>query len=315
MNSDEQLARLMQEIDAAALLAARPSRAPDWRRDAEALGALAVVFALEPVRLAQALVDAALALTGAEAAGIRLDEAGPVPDAFRWVASAGRPVRYASLDVPRHLQQRDSDTGRDAPVLVREMRKLYGPAGPLQEPPHEALLVPFRHRGQPVGTVWVVLHGDGRGFDAEDLRLLQTLTRFAGAAVENVRRLGQLNDTNASQRVELADRALQIEQLRGWFDLGPGMVAYVDGAAHEVVFANQPFRALFGGQVLAGAPLGPLALGGRPLAELLDTVHRTRLAFSAEGATLAVPPLPAGGVACRRTSMSCCSPTAARSAR
>lgn len=292
MGTDEHISRLMQEIDATALLAARPSRVPDWRREAETLGNLADVLAQAPERLAQALVDAALALTGAVAAGIRLDDGGSVPDAFRWLATAGRPVRYASLDVPSHLQQRDGDAARDVPVLVREMRRLYGPVGALHEPPHEALLVPFRHRGQPIGTVWVVRHDDSRGFDAEDLRLLQTLTRFAGAAVESVRRLGRLNDTNASQRVELADRALQIEQLRGWFDLGPGLVAYVGGPAHEVVFANQPFRALFGGHALAGAPLGPVTLGGRPLAELLDGVHRTRLPFSADGAALAVP---AGG--------------------
>lgn len=60
---------------------------------------------------------------------------------------------------------------------------------------HEALLVPFYQKGQAVGTIWIVTHeapndtgsrnrAAGGRFDREDLRMLESLGRFAGRAYD-----------------------------------------------------------------------------------------------------------------------------------
>ncbi|QSX73831.1 GAF domain-containing sensor histidine kinase [Lysobacter arenosi] len=207
MSSYDRQPHLLAEIDATALLQSRPRRTPDWRQEAEALASLAEVFAEAPEKLAQALVEAAVSMTGAQAAGISIDEVHSVPRVFRWVATAGTYSRYINGTMPWDFSPCGEVVRRDAPILMREMQKLYAYVKELNEPPHEVLLVPFRHRGAPVGTVWVVSHDERKHFDSEDLRIVQTLTRFAAAGVETAGLVKHLSAANAAQADELADHA------------------------------------------------------------------------------------------------------------
>ncbi len=290
---------LLDEIDATALLHTRPRREPDWRREAEALGKLADVFANAPQSLAQSLAETALEVTGAHASGISLDEKGSVPAVFRWVATAGTYARYQNGTMPRHFSPCGVVVERNAAVLMRDMRRLYTYIdGALDDIPREVLLVPFHRGGEPVGTVWVVRHDDERGFDNEDLRMMQTLTRFAGAAVESAGLVRRLSDANAVQRLELDARAQQVAQLKRWFDIGTGLAAYVTGAEHTFLFANEPFMRLCrSGEPAAEARDVRVAIEGRGLADLLDDVARTGQAFAGEGLMLSDAdgqPLPGG---------------------
>ncbi len=279
---------LLDEIDATALLRARPQREPDWRREAEALGKLADVFANAPQRLAQALAETAMEMTGARAAGISLDEKGSSPSVFRWVATAGTYACYQNGTMPRHFSPCGVVVERNAPVLMRDMRRLYTYIeGALADDPREVLLVPFQHGGQAVGTVWVVQHDDQRGFDNEDLRMMQTLIRFAGAAVENAGLVRKLADANAVQRLELDARAQQVAQLKRWFDIGTGLAAYVTGAEHTFLFANEPFARLRRSVEPAAEAGGyGVAIAGRDLGSMLDDVRRTGEPFSGQGLAL-----------------------------
>jgi hypothetical protein len=63
------------------------------------------------------------------------------------------------------------------------------PAIPLAE---EGLLAPFYVNGEAVGTIWAIAHNDLRKFDAEDLRLLESLGRFASAAYQAVASIDDL---------------------------------------------------------------------------------------------------------------------------
>ncbi len=207
MSSYDRQSQLLTEIDATTLLESRPQRTPDWRQEAEALASLAEVFAEAPDKLAQALVEAAVSMTGAQAAGISIDEVHSVPRVFRWVATAGTYSRYVNGTMPWDFSPCGEVLRKDAPILMREMQKLYAYVKDLNEPPHEVLLVPFRHKGVPVGTVWVVSHDDRKHFDSEDLRIVQTLTRFAAAGVETAGLVKHLSAANAAQANELADHA------------------------------------------------------------------------------------------------------------
>ena len=48
-----------------------------------------------------------------------------------------------------------------------------------------AVLTPFHVEGKAAGTVWIVAHDAKRKFDAEDLRLLESLSRFAGLVCDD----------------------------------------------------------------------------------------------------------------------------------
>ncbi|MBS0343443.1 MAG: GAF domain-containing protein, partial [Proteobacteria bacterium] len=111
-------------------------------------------------------------------------------------ATAGTYARYVNGTMPRDFSPCGEVIRRDAPMLMRQMNKLYYYVSELHEPPHEVLLVPFHRSGAPVGTVWIVRHDDSGGFDAEDLRIVKTLTRFAGAAVESVGKVRSLTASN-----------------------------------------------------------------------------------------------------------------------
>lgn len=290
---------LLDEIDATALLRTRPRREPDWRAEAQALGQLADVFANEPQHLAQSLAETALAVTGAHAAGISLDEKGTVPPIFRWVATAGTYACYQNGTMPRDFSPCGVVVRRNAPVLMRDMVRLYAYIdGALADLPREVLLVPFHHRGEAVGTVWVVRHDDERGFDNEDLRMVQTLTRFAAVAVENAGLVRKLADDNAVQRRELEARARQVAQLKRWFDIGTGLAAYVAGGEHTFLFANEPFTRLHrSSEPAAGAHDYRIALDGRLLSDRLDEVCRSGQPFSGQAVALSGEdgqPLPGG---------------------
>jgi hypothetical protein len=77
-------------------------------------------------------------------------------------------------------------------------------ATPLAE---EGLLVPFYVNGKSVGTIWAITHNDLRKFDAEDLRLLESMGRFASAAYQVVESIEDLS-------VEITARAKVESELR-----------------------------------------------------------------------------------------------------
>jgi PAS domain S-box-containing protein len=73
----------------------------------------------------------------------------------------------------------------------------------------EGLLVPFYVRGKAVGTIWAIAHSNYRKFDAEDLRLLESMGRFASAAYQAVQSIDDLRlEIAAHEPAETALRQL-----------------------------------------------------------------------------------------------------------
>jgi signal transduction histidine kinase len=56
----------------------------------------------------------------------------------------------------------------------------------------EGLLAPFYVNGEAVGTIWAIAHSNCRKFGAEDLRLLESMGRFASAAYQAVESIENL---------------------------------------------------------------------------------------------------------------------------
>jgi PAS domain S-box-containing protein len=96
---------------------------------------------------------------------------------------------------------------RNIPMLFTHWERRYPYlrlATPLAE---EGLLVPFYVNGKAAGTIWAIAHNDRRKFDTEDLRLLESLGRFASAAYQAVASIDDLKFQIAER--EKAETALR----------------------------------------------------------------------------------------------------------
>ena len=93
------------------------------------------------------------------------------------------------MGAPRDFGPSGEVLDRDMPLLFTHWERRYQYLAAVTPPAEEGLLVPFHVDGKAVGTIWAVVHDGERKFDAEDLRLLQSLARFASAAYQTVNML------------------------------------------------------------------------------------------------------------------------------
>jgi signal transduction histidine kinase/CheY-like chemotaxis protein len=158
-------------------------------------------------RVLRRLVDTTCALCNADAAGMSMLETDGTHDVFRWQAIAGRWAHFTGGTIPYDRSVCGLVVQRNAPMLVTQPQRHFGQP-PGHDPIAEMLAIPFHFEDRPVGTLWVVsLDEDkGRRFDAEDLRLLTSLARFASIGY----RLTLTQDRVAQFRLEsdLADSQL-----------------------------------------------------------------------------------------------------------
>ena len=190
-------------------LSRRPSRPPDHASENNALVALSTALADSPVTILQTLADRVLEGLQADSAGLSLlTKDGK---SFYWAAISGAWQSHTGGGTPRDFGPCGDVLDRNAPMLFThwELRYPYlGTATPLAE---EGLLAPFYVKCKAVGTIWAIVHTDRRRFDAEDLRLLESLGRFASAAYQAVESTEEL-------KTEIAARKRAETEIRQWTD-------------------------------------------------------------------------------------------------
>jgi PAS domain S-box-containing protein len=183
----------------------RPSRPPDYEKENRALAGLVSALADSPQSILQTLAERVLEVLQADSAGLSLltkDE-----KTFYWAAIAGEWQPHIGGGTPRDFGPCGDVLDRNIPMLFTHWEQRYpylGPATPLAE---EGLLVPFYVNGKAVGTIWAISHTNYRKFDGEDLRLLESLGRFASAAYQAVASIDDLKFQVAAR--EKAEAALQ----------------------------------------------------------------------------------------------------------
>ena len=171
----------------------RPHRPPDLETENRALAAMAQALADSPRTILQTLAEMIREALKAGSAGISLlskDE-----KRFHWAAIAGRWMPHIGASTPRDFGPCGDVLDGNAPLLFTHFERRYAyllPATPLVE---ECLLIPFYVEGRAVGTIWAISHDDQLKFDAEDLRQLESLGRFASAAYQAVE-LSQVQDSS-----------------------------------------------------------------------------------------------------------------------
>ncbi len=152
--------------------------------------ALVSALANSPRTILQTLTDKVLEVLQADSAGLSLltkDE-----KRFHWAAISGKWQPHIGGGTPRDFGPCGDVLDRDIPMLFSHWERRYpylSTATPLAD---EGLLVPFYINGKAVGTIWAIAHNSRRKFDAEDLRLLESMGRFASAAYQTVESIEEL---------------------------------------------------------------------------------------------------------------------------
>jgi signal transduction histidine kinase len=175
----------------------RPSRPPDHTVENSALVALASALADSPRTILQTLADKVLEILHADSAGLSLltkDE-----ERFYWAAIAGAWHPHIGGGTPRDFGPCGDVLDHNRSMLFSHWERRYpylSVAVPLAD---EGLLVPFYVNGKAVGTIWAIAHEPHRKFDTEDLRLLESMGRFASAAY-------QIAESNEDLKCEIVAR-------------------------------------------------------------------------------------------------------------
>jgi PAS domain S-box-containing protein len=188
----------------------RPWRSADYKEENSALVALVSALADSPRTILQTLADKVIEVLHADSAGLSLltkDE-----KRFCWAAIAGAWQPHIGGGTPRDFGPCGDVLDYNIPMLFTHWEQRYpylSTATPLAE---EGLLVPFYVNGKAVGTIWAIAHSTRRKFDSEDLRLLESMGRFASAAYQAVESIEDLKlEIAARERAETALR----ERARG----------------------------------------------------------------------------------------------------
>jgi PAS domain S-box-containing protein len=205
----------------------RPSRPPDHKSENAALTALASALVDSPRTILQALADKVIEVLHADSAGLSLltkDE-----KRFYWAAIAGAWRPHIGGGTPRDFGPCGDVLDHDIPLLFSHWERRYpylSEAMPLAE---EGLLVPFYVGGKALGTIWAIAHSNRRRFDAEDLRLLSSMSRFASAAYQTVKSVEEL-------KLEIAARERSESEL---LELANGLEAKVRVQSEELRQRNE----------------------------------------------------------------------------
>ncbi len=193
-------------------LGRRPSRAPDYAAENRALTSLTETMVQAPRELLQKLAETARQLCRADSAGISILEVAGGREVFRWPAIAGPAAARAGGSIERDAAPCRLAIERDSVLLFVRPERYFAPSASADPPTVEALLAPFRRGGRPIGAVWAVAHAEGRGFDAEDARLLESLSRFAGAAYQTIGALDAAEAARDELERRLAERTRKLSR-------------------------------------------------------------------------------------------------------
>jgi PAS domain S-box-containing protein len=205
----------------------RPWRPPDHEKENSALVALTSALADSPRTILQTLADKVLEVLHADSAGLSLltkDE-----KRFYWAAIAGAWRPHIGGGTPRDFGPCGDVLDHNIPMLFTHWERRYpylSTAMPLAD---EGLLVPFYVNGKAVGTIWAIAHNNRRKFDAEDLRLLESMSRFASAAYQAMESIEDL-------KLEIAAREKAETDLS---ELNDGLEAQVRVRTEELEQRNK----------------------------------------------------------------------------
>jgi two-component sensor histidine kinase len=176
------------------LLYRRPARPAHLGAELDAYRELSSLMAVDPRLAIERFVELALELCpAAGSAGLSeltTDDAGePI---FRWTAMSGAFKPYLGGATPRGFSPCGLCLDQHHTILVDRPARIFAYFEDADPAIVEGLIVPLYDTGKrPLGTLWVVSHGDGR-FDATDARIMEQLAVQLVLAIKLRRKAGVL---------------------------------------------------------------------------------------------------------------------------
>src|SRR5581483_1205685 len=201
----------LDSIIATPVLTARPTRAPNYIAENDALISLAEKLAASPDDVLQKLAETALTLCHAQTAGISLLQ--PDGERFYWPALAGVWASHVGGSMPRSFSPCGTVLDRNAAQLMCHHERHYTYFAAVTPWIEEVLLIPFYVGAKAVGTIWVIVHYQSRRFDAEDLRVMTNLGTFASATYQTLQALKSAKLTNEGLESEVERRTSDLRHL------------------------------------------------------------------------------------------------------
>ena len=145
-----------------------------------------------PEIILQELVDAAVALCGADSAGISIEmNSGSDQEFYRWIATAGDYSNFMSAILPREPSACGICLERGHPqhfTVCKKFFEILGVEAPLVT---DGILLPWQTEDTR-GTIFVMAHGRTEAFDASDARLMTMLADFAAMGYRQQRMRSKL---------------------------------------------------------------------------------------------------------------------------
>ncbi len=153
---------------------------------------LAHAFVENPETILQELVNAAVALCGADSAGISIErEDGSDKDFYHWVATAGAYSGFLNAILPRYPSACGICLERGRPQLFRVSQRFFEILGVEAPLVTDGILLPWQTGGTR-GTIFVMAHGRDEAFDSGDTRMMQMLADFAAMGFRQQRQQKRL---------------------------------------------------------------------------------------------------------------------------
>jgi PAS domain S-box-containing protein len=180
----------------------RQSRKPDRAAEADALAMLADKLVQAPEETLQCIAECAVRLCGIDATGIVLVHENDIENAQEVAAAGAAKLKLKPQGSPPSPFTVALE--RAAPQLFCRPQRHFSYLRTLKPPIEEMLAVPFTIDGSD-GVIWGVSCTASRAFDAEDLRLLTNLGRFAASACRALELMTQSERRRNSMR-ELEER-------------------------------------------------------------------------------------------------------------
>jgi PAS domain S-box-containing protein len=162
----------------------RPSRPPNFSLENRALSRLARAHADSPETILQTLVETIMEVCGAGSAGISLLKTDERGSNFHWPAIAGEWKPFIGGQTPRNFSPCGDVLDLNRPLMFCDVESRYPYFAPVVPRLQEALLVPFYVCSEPAGTIWAIHHDTEHHFDAEDQRMLESLSKLASSAYQ-----------------------------------------------------------------------------------------------------------------------------------
>jgi PAS domain S-box-containing protein len=162
----------------------RPSRPPNFSLENRAITRIAQAHADSPETILQRLVDTIVEVCAAGSAGISLLKTDDHGANFHWPAIAGQWKPFIGGSTPRNFSPCGDVLDLNRTLLMHEIESRYPYFAPVLPRVEEALLAPFYICGEARGTIWVIHHDTERHFDAEDQRILESLSNLASSAYQ-----------------------------------------------------------------------------------------------------------------------------------